>query len=177
MGHLEDPDPDTSRDDTIDRFDVAWHFGELLNTTTLTMDGTYGFAQVELGVEVVCQNENSCTHTQVDQEPNVCESSMNPCQNGDCHIDEDGGFRCVCYYGYMGALCDTTITSGSCIPSSGSSLSSCSGRGECVGGACSCVPGYTGELCELGTSLLLQCTSCRYHYNICPARLQCSYCC
>lgn len=39
---------------------------------------------------------------------NVCDP--NPCKNdGSCIVQNDGGFTCVCDYGFIGDVCDGKI--------------------------------------------------------------------
>ncbi|KAI8778862.1 protein crumbs, partial [Biomphalaria glabrata] len=109
----------------------------------------------------VCQNNGTCT----DQAPgfickcgsewtgdqcdeDVVDCQPDTCQNGGTCIEGSGNYTCVCTLGYKGVNC--TEEQSQCEPNP------CFNDGTCADNTqtsntnfiCSCLPGYTGQLCD-----------------------------
>ena len=99
--------------------------------------------------------------------PSICDL-VNCSGNGEC-IDLGDDFNCSCFPGYTGVLCDTLLPSSTVFisptpsptpspPISICDFINCSGNGACIdlGGDnfnCSCLPEFTGDLCDIPVSL------------------------
>ncbi|XP_022791598.1 neurogenic locus notch homolog protein 2-like isoform X2 [Stylophora pistillata] len=87
----------------------------------------------------LCRCELGYTGKKCDKKINMCQSQ--PCKHGEC-VNMGMSFRCNCYPGYRGRLCDKIETCqsrpcerGNCFPS-GNSFT------------CACPENYTGRYCE-----------------------------
>ncbi|KAM4772447.1 protein delta homolog 2 [Rhinophrynus dorsalis] len=84
-----------------------------------------------------------------DKDLHICEHS-NPCQNnGECVIDQNGDYSCVCPDGFHGKNCE--IKRGPCEKAgfpcvNGGTCQDNNGYADTF--VCSCLAGYTGDLCQ-----------------------------
>lgn len=161
--NIEVEDVDLVRDnDLVDVFSIPIQDSVVLgqNSQPSVYHGTYGLAQIELNLTVVCsegfyghscnvscpssEDCNSCLpgftgqfcHVDIDECLEV------NCGNGEC-VDQIGSFRCNCEPGYIGEVCETTDY--------------CFGNDQCLNGLCvnlvngfecSCETGFSGDLCD-----------------------------
>ena len=101
-----------------------------------TLIGYHDLTQMELVYQVMCNNGfygDAC------QFFNDC-PSLDVCgENGTC-IDGDHSYSCQCDDGYEGDHCELIDD---CLGVN------CSGKGQCMDGACLCYAGFTGMNCEI----------------------------
>lgn len=107
--------------------------GNVINRNTY--NGSRGFSQIDITIEVVCDDDYTGLNC------DVLKSSIDCSGNGQVAADA----TCMCTQGYTGDRCETDIDECAFNP--------CGNNGQCIQGtgtfSCDCNPGFTGQLCEI----------------------------
>lgn len=172
--------------DLIDQFIIS--IDVLIGSSFIqNYTGHSSHAALELGIKVVCGINNcqiNCNYGCCDDDNTTCKCIRgiggplcdkivdcmiydDICRNGNCveNPDSNNEYRCDCYPGYSGTLCENNIDNCAGIV--------CSGKGQCLDGnetfSCVCEPGHTGDFCESETGVYLL-----YNFTIVPGACECS---
>lgn len=90
----------------------------------------------------------------------LCDPMVNPCINGGQCIRQPESYQCDCAKGFGGPNCGTDLCKQKACNTNNTISRMCTYTkgGDAV---CPCVPGYTGERCQVGVAMMFTCDARR----------------